>query len=495
MGTEKFQPFPNNVIYNVYIECDETSYISIRDNPFIPDISGINSRNDAVINCPFINIITPNEEFITSGTLRLVGYGSRLYKKLSWLIKLDKKFMGRKSIKLRAVANDPTLMRDKISNSLLKAVGVPVQEGSYARVNINNDVWGLYSFVDTLNPKWVKAYIHGDDKYKVGNAYKMFSSHPVGPYASFEYFGDDFNLYPNYIIDIEENENENENENNENNEIVNDDVNDNEDKGNTAENFGTMLKFIKLFNEWKTKYQNDFNSEEAFKELDSFLNVEMTLRIVAVETLIMATDNFAAYQTNAAIYYNPEQKKYQFLPYDYDESLKGEFSEYFPENALNDCINWYITSDYTSGENFIQTLLRYNSIYDRYLTILAKTSRTVFDSETLFSYIDAIANLIRDDVEWNFNLIEQYATTYSGLSNKYTIQNFEGNLNYDLVPYEENVIVNDYPYGLKQFIEMRGGLCQKITADVDISSSSNHNFSSKITLLLIFSQIIIFFLF
>eukprot|EP00833_Pecoramyces_ruminatium_P005525 jgi/Orpsp1_1/1179557/evm.model.c7180000069849.1 len=179
MGTEKFQPFPNNVIYNVYIECDETSYTSIRDNPFIPDISGINSRNDAVIKCPFINIITPNEEFITSGTLRLVGYGSRLYKKLSWLIKLDKKFMGRKSIKLRAVANDPTLMRDKISNSLLKAVGVPVQEGSYARVNINNDVWGLYSFVDTLNPKWVKAYIHGDDKYKVGNAYKMFSSHPL----------------------------------------------------------------------------------------------------------------------------------------------------------------------------------------------------------------------------------------------------------------------------------------------------------------------------
>ncbi|KAG4089186.1 hypothetical protein H8356DRAFT_1720014 [Neocallimastix lanati (nom. inval.)] len=482
MGSEKLQPIPEDIIYNVYVECDNATYLSVRDQPFLTKNGG-RQRNDVSITCPIINIITPKGEFSSSGTLRLVGYGSRLYKKLSWLLKLDKKFLGRKSIKLRGIANDPTLLRDKLSLSLLKAVGIPVQEGSFARVYINSDTWGLYSFIDTLNPKWMKGYIHGDDDYKIGSAYKLFSSHPDGPYASLEYLGDDYTLYKTYTIDIDE-------------KTENDNVMDNEDvKANTEENFKPMLNFIKLFHNWKIKYQNELESVEAVKELETFLNIELTLRIIAIESFVMAVDNFTPYQSNIAIYYNPEQKKYHFLPYDYDEALKGYFTEYFPKDAINDCMNWYITSDYVNAENFVKVLLKYKPIRDRYLVILAKASRTTFSIESVSAYVDALANLIRDDVEWNFNLVDQYPSTYDGLINKYTIQHFEGNLNNEPVPFIENVIVNDNQYGLKQFVELRSNVCQDLTKDIKVTISKSYpSYTVKISKLLIISLFIIFFL-
>jgi len=59
-------------------------------------------------------------------------------------------------------------MRDKINTELYKALGVPTYSSAYARLTINNDVYGLYSLVDTLGGNWLSSAIHGDDKAHVG---------------------------------------------------------------------------------------------------------------------------------------------------------------------------------------------------------------------------------------------------------------------------------------------------------------------------------------
>jgi len=207
LGSKSFTPFPNNEIWTIYAQCDEI-YEEVKNLPFIED----NVRNDKESNC-IITIITAEEAFQYQGTARLVGFGSRLYKKLSWVFKIqeDKKFLGRSAIKVRSMPNDPTLMREKILTDLYTSVGVPVQEGTYARVFINNDVWGLYEVVDTLNKKWISAYIHNGNKKNVGTSYKLFSFHPSGPYAELKYLGDDPQLYDpvNYIVDeVDENDTE-----------------------------------------------------------------------------------------------------------------------------------------------------------------------------------------------------------------------------------------------------------------------------------------------
>jgi len=128
MGSKDFEPLPKNVIYNVYANCDKEIYSTLSNKPFL---KGEEELNNKTANCTF-SIITPKSVFQSTGSIHLVGWLSRHYKKLSWSFKLDNEYLGRKSFKLRAVPNEPTLIREKLAIELFNAVGVPTQEGAYA---------------------------------------------------------------------------------------------------------------------------------------------------------------------------------------------------------------------------------------------------------------------------------------------------------------------------------------------------------------------------
>lgn len=67
----------------------------------------------------------------------LAGRSSRMVDKVSFGIKLKKKsddtLFGYKNLKLRAMAMDPSYIREKTVHSTLKAVGVPASDFSYVR--------------------------------------------------------------------------------------------------------------------------------------------------------------------------------------------------------------------------------------------------------------------------------------------------------------------------------------------------------------------------
>jgi len=333
MGTEKFQPFPKDTIYNVYADCDERVYKAITDSPFLED----DEENKTPTNCT-INIISPSATFQTTGQFKILGYGSRLYKKLSWHVKFDKKFLGRKSIKLRAMANDPTLVREKLTTELYRAVGVPIQEGTYARVFINGDTYGLYSFIDSISSKWIANYIHGDDKAKIGVSYELVSSTPDGPFAELKYIDDNYENYAesdSYEIDeFDEKAIQ---------------------KTDLAAQWQPLIDFTKLYDNWVKNFGND-TSDKAIEELKSFFNIESVLRTMAVDALTLGLDNFWLIMSNAELYYNPERKNYQILPYDFDETLVGdkEIEMLDLKNYMKDCITWVNHRD--------------NDVFDHYFT-------------------------------------------------------------------------------------------------------------------------------
>jgi hypothetical protein len=245
-GTEEFVDYPNNQIYTLYAKCDEAPYTDIKHNPFLP---GTTVKNEQAANCT-LNLITPNEVFVRDSTVQLVGFNSRLFKKLSFKFKLDKKLFGRKTLKVRALASDPTLLRDKLSAELFRSVGVPSYSGTYVRVMINEDVWGLYSIVDTIGGKWIAANIHGDDEARVGYNYKMYSSVPNGPYASLRYLGENPDKYE-YSGSYEADE---------------------VDKDDTVakDKFYRLAQFTKMFENWVKTYGND-QSQAAVDALKKFL--------------------------------------------------------------------------------------------------------------------------------------------------------------------------------------------------------------------------------
>jgi len=447
-GTASYQDFPRNEIYTIWANCDEEAYNNLKHNPFI---SGYH-KNENFANCT-VNFITPREAFTRNGSIQLVGYNSRLFKKLSWKFKLDKKVLGRKTLKVRALAGDPTLLRDRLAAELYKSVGVPTYSYSYSRVMINDDIWGLYGIVDSIGEKWIASNIHGDDNAHVGYTYKMYSSVPNGPFASLRYLGEDPSTYDDlgsYEVDEVDN-------------------NDPEAKNE----YYRLARFTKLFEDWANKYSNN-HTNEAVQALESFFDLETLIRQLVIEALTVSYDNFWAQLGNFAVYYNPSTNKYQIIPYDFDGTFYGSNgSPYYSSDYISDCIGW--ADNTVPDKYFVNHLMSHKPIKERFQRVMGETVNKVFNVNAVNQYIDSVSNLIRDDIEWNFELIDELDSEIPGYVNHFTLKNFEDNTNFKTVGYDESINYNDAHFGLKQWVQLRGGYCLNYVKSVlgdDFAQSS-----------------------
>jgi len=453
MGAKDFKPIPNNVIYNFYAKCNEKDYKFVSDEPFL---NATGENNNLNVQCTF-TIISPKDTYKSTGTIHLIGWGSRQYKKLSWAVKLDKKFMGRKAFKLRALANEPTLIRERLAEEMYNAVGVPTQQGTYARVFINNDTYGLYTLIDSFSKKWLAGAVHGNPKANIGVSYKLMADDTN--ITNFKYLGSDYKKYVEtgfYELD----------------EYDKSSIKPNDE----AAQWAHLIRFTKLYSNWLKTYRND-KSEKAITALSKFFNIESLLRLMSIETLTAAFDNFWLYSSNSALYYNPERKNYQIIPYDFDQSLGGwlydEMIDY--KTLTKDCINWAHKHDDILDHSFVKSLLSHPQIKKRYNVILAKASRTTFDPKTVSKYVDALAELIREDVKWNFNAVDKLKIKYKGQVNHYTLKDFENNLN--KTPIKKKANYDKTTYGLKDWVKQKGDGCRAYTKNV--STKNNSNISDK----------------
>ncbi|OUM65801.1 hypothetical protein PIROE2DRAFT_7127, partial [Piromyces sp. E2] len=451
MGTEKFPPIPNNIIYNLYAKCNEKDYSFLANEPFV---KATGSSNKLDVNCT-ITIISPDTTFQSPGTIHLIGWGSRIYKKLSWAIKLDKKFMGRKAFKLRAMPNEPTLIRERLASELYNAAGVPTQQGTYTRVFINGDTYGLYTLIDSFSKNWIQGVVHGDTKAKIGVSYKLYVS--GRKCSNFKYLGDSYKKYVKYgTYQLDEFDKS----------VI--------DPTDEAAKWAPLIRFTKLYSDWNNKYAKD-TSEAAIKALAKFLNIESLLRLMAIETLTAAFDNFWLYSSNAALYYNPERDNFQFISYDYDQSLGDwQYSEDVNYQTLTkDCITWAHPDDTIIDHSFINGILSHPQIIERYKVILAKLSRSTFDPKTVSKFVNALADLIREDVSWNFEAIDKLKIDYDGHVNHYTFEDFEGNLAYTPIHSVGNYRYDNTTYGLMEWVEKKGDGCRAYTRNTNIQRDVN----------------------
>ncbi|OUM63741.1 hypothetical protein PIROE2DRAFT_20632 [Piromyces sp. E2] len=452
MKTKKYKPFPKDTIYNIYASCDENQYSELVNTPFLGQ-----KINEHEANCT-ISIISPNSKFESEGSFHVIGFGSRKFKKLSFGMKFEKKFLGRKAIKLRAMANDDSLVRELLASEVFTAAGVPVQEGTYARVFINGETFGLYSMIDSFNDRWIGAYIHGNEKAKIGISYKLCSNHPMGPYANLRLIEDDGSVYDSYTYLLDEYEKK---------DIAKDDL---------QAQFAPLINFTRLFDQWVNTYGND-QSQVAIDELKKFLNIESLLRLMAVETLIMAIDNFWLAISNTALYYNPERNNYQFIPFDFDQAMEGTHSSGLivqdSASAMRDCLHWADSPESPADHYFTDNLMSHPQIKERYDVILAVITREIFDPKYLTPYIQSLAELIGEDVEWAFNMVDNLGISYNGRVGQFTLQDFQENISYDKTNYNLEERLNEPSLVLSEFIDIRSDSCRAYTANVNTSNNQN----------------------
>lgn len=195
----------------------------------------------------------------------------------------DGKFDGLKSLNLQNAFMDPSLMRDMLSYRILRDFGVAAPRSSYSKVFINDQYWGLYVSVESINKTFLKEHFGNND----GNLYKA-------NYSSLQYMGDDQN---DYAHDFELKTNETEND------------------------WSGLIQFIRLVNEtgdnvFQDSLERHFAMDDYFKSL-------------ALDVSINNWDSHFEHGRNFYLYDNPEDGKFHWIPWDYnlafDDGFGGDY--------------------------------------------------------------------------------------------------------------------------------------------------------------------------
>jgi hypothetical protein len=153
----KSKAFKETQIATLHLTGDKTAVDALNLNP--------SSETEARVTFRFINAKTIYTQ--TNITLTTSGKSSKEYAKQSYKIKFDtdynQTFFARPNIKLRSMATEPTYLREKMYIDTLNAVGIPTQQGSYVRLFINNEPYGLYLMVDDIKRSFLKQTVHSGD--------------------------------------------------------------------------------------------------------------------------------------------------------------------------------------------------------------------------------------------------------------------------------------------------------------------------------------------
>jgi spore coat protein CotH len=94
------------------------------------------------------------------------------------LDKKDRLYQYRR-VKLRALASDPSYIREKLAYDIVKSAGLVSAEFSYVRVFMNDQPLGLFGIIETFKDPWLaNTFANGSTSYKNGYLYQGIFSTP-----------------------------------------------------------------------------------------------------------------------------------------------------------------------------------------------------------------------------------------------------------------------------------------------------------------------------
>jgi hypothetical protein len=248
-----------------------------------------------------------------------------------------------KSLNLQNAFMDPSLMRDMLSYRILRDFGVAAPRSTYAKVYLNDQYWGLYVAVESVNKTFLKEHFGNKD----GNLYKA-------NWAYMEYKGDDQNLYADEF-ELKTNE----------------DVND----------WSRLVKFMKIVkNTPLAKFRDS---------LTKYMAVDGYLRALAVDVTTNNWDSHFDHGRNFYLYDNPEDGKFHWIPWDYNLS----FGFYDYDITFKEVRN---TPSY--DKILPRRVMSSTSLRQMYLNLACQLHHSTYRPEVLEPIIDYHRDLIEADL-------------------------------------------------------------------------------------------------
>ncbi|KAI8973705.1 coth protein-domain-containing protein [Mycotypha africana] len=338
----------------------------------------------------------------TDAGIRNSGQSSKEYAKQSFNLKLgkfnkgsDDRLFNRKALKMRAEADDPAFIRDKLSLDVLKASGAIHLDGNFARLFVNDKPYGLYLMTDDEFVGFTDNLMNGGKADpNIGATFKG-NSMSATQCADLVYKGDDEKKYDFsdiYFLGTE-----------------------GHDKNVTDENYGApLISFMKRLSEVKPGTPTEPGTLN-----DLIDNTNQTMAQLAVNMLIGAWDGFWYGGTNFYLTEHLDTKKWNLITYDFDDTFGNDmtdksmvtapYEQYAPKNAKRPFIDAFIKDPYYKPQ--FEAILK--TIVERY-----------FNPATMKKRLDAYTEMLQEDIAWDYNLKKPSP----GRDEKFTLQSFKTNM-------------------------------------------------------------------
>ena len=268
--------------------CQATSEYIFNDDrvlDFCLEIDDPNFWNHLLENFPREDYLQARflfEDAVYEGVgLRIKGNTSasvNSYKK-PFKIKFDEfnpgqRFFGLQHINLNNSHNDPTFMRDKLTNDLFREF-IPAPRCAYARLFINGELWGLYITVEQIESEFLQPEFNESE----GNLFK------AGATATLEWLGSN---QANYFFHY--------------------DLKNNLD----TNDWSNLVQLI---------YQLDNPNECSINTLDNAIDLDHLIWWLAVNTVVVNLESYQGTGHNYYLYQHQQEGRFHFIPWDSNEAF------------------------------------------------------------------------------------------------------------------------------------------------------------------------------
>ncbi len=291
---------------------------------------------------------------------------------------------GLRKVALNNIYGDATLMKEYLSYELMTKMGIPTPEYSLINLYINDEFYGVYMMVESIDSSLTQRTLGEKSDYLV----KPESSGGDLIYDNSldEYINDDGEFdFSSIIYDNSENiiyPNDKSNPLYKYNGLWKNDEDTFED---IVDMLPTIFKWMKTLNELNNT--DNPNTDDYKLALEEIIDVDSLIRYFAVNTYLVNLDSYQSEKMqNYALYIN-ETGRATIIPWDYNYSFGvyglGSASDVINFDIYNPVINTTL-----KDRPLLNVILQndeYKALYEKYLndiTIIASDGGTTSDGDT-----------------------------------------------------------------------------------------------------------------
>ncbi|MBX2991813.1 MAG: CotH kinase family protein [Bacteroidetes bacterium] len=334
---------------------------------------------------------------------RLRGNTSRVSQKKSFKVSINsfergRKFSGLEKLNINGEHNDPSIIRAKLSWDLFAKAGVPASRASHTQLYINGLYYGLYISVEHVDENFVQTRFGNNN----GNLYKC-----LWP-ADLRYLGSDPNLYKlmsgnRRVYEL----------------TINEEMDD----------YTDLAHFISVVNLTPT--------DSLAVAIQRVFNVNSFLKTLAMDVAVGSWDDYWFLKNNYYLYHNLNTGKFEFIPYDYDNTFGIWWTSIMP-NIDFGTRNVYSWGHPSEQRPLASRILGVPAFKNRFSFYLNRLIQRHFHEPAMYPRIDSIHTMITPAAE---------ADSFRTLDYGFTIQQFHNSYS--------QALGNHVTYGLKPYISTR----------------------------------------